>query len=93
MKTREWEEVIALLENLKDRQAMLAVLSVLLTNEESHAIGLRLAIMRALIAEQESQREIATRLQTSIAKVTRCSNYLKTLGENEKQLIEGQKTL
>ena len=84
-----WEEVINLLGRQPDSQALSSVLSLLLTAEESEAVGSRLAIMQALIAGQESQRDIAARLGVSIAKVTRGSNYLKTLDNTEKRLIEG----
>ena len=89
MKDEHWQKVVALLNGQTDQQALQAVLSVLLTAEERDAIGSRLAIMQALLAKQETQREISTRLGVSIAKVTRCSNYLKMLDGTEKQLIEG----
>lgn len=89
MKTELWGEVVDLLGEQVNQDAILAILSILLTAEERDAIGSRLAIMRALLSGRESQRQIAIRLEVSIAKVTRCSNYLKTLNGTDAKLIEG----
>ncbi|WP_257284174.1 trp operon repressor [Endozoicomonas sp. SESOKO1] len=88
MKTESWFQVIKLLKGQQDLEALHEVMRVLLTQEEREAIGSRLAIMRALLSGEESQREIARRIGVSITKVTRCSNYLKTLSDNEMAMIE-----
>lgn len=88
MESEFWTQVLTLLEQQEDQGALRDVMNVLLTPEERESIGSRLAIMRALIAGEESQREIAARVEVSIAKVTRCSNYLKRLSEADKALIE-----
>ncbi|MFK0572037.1 trp operon repressor [Endozoicomonas sp.] len=88
MKTELWFQVIKLLHGQQDVEALHDVMRVLLTQEEREAIGSRLAIMRALLSGEESQREIARRLGVSITKVTRCSNYLKTLPGTEMAMIE-----
>ena len=88
MKSECWVQVVDLLKNQQDAEALQALLSVLLTREEREAVGSRLAIMRALLAGNEPQREIARRLGVSIAKVTRCSNYLKTLSNTEMAMIQ-----
>lgn len=87
MKTESWFQVIQLLKRQQDVETLHDVMSVLLTREEREAIGSRLAIMRALISGEESQREIAGRIGVSITKVTRCSNYLKTLSDTEMAMI------
>ncbi|WP_257295083.1 trp operon repressor [Endozoicomonas sp. YOMI1] len=88
MKTESWFQVIKLLKRQQDVEALHEVMAVLLTREEREAIGSRLAIMQALISEEESQREIAARIGVSITKVTRCSNYLKMLSATEIAMIE-----
>ncbi|WP_066013060.1 MULTISPECIES: trp operon repressor [Endozoicomonas] len=88
MKTESWFQVIKLLKGQQDVDALHEVMGVLLTREEREAIGSRLAIMRALLSGEESQREIARRIGVSITKVTRCSNYLKTLSDAEMSMIE-----
>lgn len=77
-----------MLNSQQDAEALHNVMGVLLTQEEREAIGSRLAIMRALLAGEESQREIARRIGVSITKVTRGSNYLKTLSDTEIAMIE-----
>lgn len=71
-----WSLLIALLSQQPNTEALSSLLTVLLTPEERGDIGSRLAIMQALVARTESQRQIAKRLGISITKVTRCSNYL-----------------
>jgi|GEM_PF-6001038 len=88
MKNECWGEVIDLLQNQQSVDALQALMGVLLTREEREAVGSRLAIMRALLAGDESQRDIARRLGVSIVKVTRCSNYLKTLSNTEMTMIQ-----
>lgn len=88
MKTESWFQVVKLLKGQQDVEALHEVMGVLLTREEREAIGSRLAIMRALLSGEESQREIARRIGVSITKVTRCSNYLKTLSDTEMAMIE-----
>lgn len=88
MKTESWFQVIKLLKSQQDVEALHEIMAVLLTREEREAIGSRLAIMRALISGKESQREIAARIGVSITKITRGSNYLKTLSATEIAMIE-----
>lgn len=88
MKSECWVQVIKLLQRQQDADALQVLMGVLLTQEEREAVGTRLAIMRALLAANESQREIARRIGVSIAKVTRCSNYLKTLSDAEMTMIQ-----
>ena len=86
-KTELWNQVGDLLASQKSHDELVEVLSILLTPEERNAIGSRLAIIRALLAGEESQREISARLGVSIATITRGSNMLKTLDERQKSLI------
>lgn len=88
MKSEYWVRVIKLLQSQQDVDALQALMGVLLTREEREAVGTRLAILQALVAGDESQREIARRIGVSIAKVTRCSNYLKTLSGAEMTMIQ-----
>ncbi|WP_062268697.1 trp operon repressor [Endozoicomonas arenosclerae] len=88
MSAKSWSEVLDLIQSQPDRKALDRVMEVLLTPEEQEAVASRLAIMRALLNGEASQREIAARFGVSIAKVTRCSNYLKRLDQQEKQILE-----
>lgn len=86
MKAKLWEQVGELLASQENQDA-LDLLTILLTPEERSAVGSRLAIIRALMAGEESQRDISARLGVSIATITRGSNMLKTLDERQKDLI------
>ncbi len=93
MNVEQWLKVVDLLQEQDDTPALHRILAVLLTPEEQDAIASRLSIMRALLAGTMSQREIAADLTVSIAKVTRCSNYLKRLSEQEKMLVTNSRML
>jgi TrpR family trp operon transcriptional repressor len=88
MTVQQWSKVVDLIQTQSDHETLNSVLGVLLTPEERDAVASRLAIMRALLNGGESQREISARFDVSIAKVSRCSNFLKRLETHEKQLIE-----
>ena len=87
MKAELWNQVGGLLADQKDHDALVGMLAILLTPEERNAVGSRLAIIRALLAGEESQRDISARLGVSIATITRGSNMLKTLDERQKKLL------
>ncbi|KEQ17377.1 hypothetical protein GZ78_16405 [Endozoicomonas numazuensis] len=80
--------MLGLIQSQSDKKSLHRVMDVLLTPEEQEAVASRLAIMRALLNGEASQREIASRFGGSIAKVTRCSNYLKRSDEQNKQVLE-----
>ena len=87
MNNELWQDVAALLNEQENNETLMEVLTILLTPEERCAIGSRLAIIKALMAGEESQRGIAARLGVSIATITRGSNMLKTLDNDQKNLI------
>jgi len=58
-----------------------------LTQEERKDIGQRLEIVFELLKGENSQREIARKLGTSIAKITRGSNCLKEVSSELKNAI------
>ncbi|MCK3656318.1 Trp operon repressor [Pasteurellaceae bacterium Macca] len=76
---QEWQEFLALLKQAVAEDRIDALLSMLLTVDERNALGLRLQIVRALLDNQTSQREIQQQLNTSAATITRGSNMLKTV--------------
>ena len=90
MKAELWNHVGELLAS-QDNQNAQDLLNILLTPEERSAVGSRLAIIRALMAGEESQRDMSARLGVSIATITRGSNMLKTLNERQKSLIAQSK--
>jgi len=60
---------------------------LLLTEEERSAVSGRLQVFQTLLAGELSQRKIAADHQVSIATITRCSNYLKNMPANQRDLV------
>ncbi|MDG6358531.1 trp operon repressor [Glaesserella parasuis] len=76
---KEWQQFVALLKQAVAEDKTDALLSMLLTTDERTSLGLRVQIVRALLENQISQREIQQQLNTSAATITRGSNMLKTV--------------
>ncbi|MDG6827599.1 trp operon repressor [Glaesserella parasuis] len=76
---KEWQQFVALLKQAVAEDKTDALLSMLLTSDERTSLGLRVQIVRALLENQISQREIQQQLNTSAATITRGSNMLKTV--------------
>lgn len=76
---QEWQQFIALLTQAVQENKLEELLTMLLTADERTSLGLRVQIVRALLKNQVSQREIQQQLNTSAATITRGSNMLKTV--------------
>lgn len=70
------QELIDLLSQIATRESMSNILDNLLTPQEREELGLRLQIFKSLI-EGDSQRDIAKRLNVSLATVSRGSKELQ----------------
>lgn len=70
------QDLHKLLTDVKTPQEMALVLDDLLTPQELYSIAERLQIIQALL-KNEPQRDIATRLDTSIGKITRGSRVVQ----------------
>lgn len=79
-----WNKFIKLAATCSDVGKMDSLLKVFLTDEEQKAIATRLLIIEELFKQQLSQRDMANQLHVSIAKITRGSNFLKTLDDEMK---------
>lgn len=76
---QEWQQFLELLQQAVREQKTDELLTMLLTPDERSALGLRVQIVRQLLNNQLSQREIQQQLNTSAATITRGSNMLKTV--------------
>lgn len=76
---QEWQQFIELLGQAVQENKIEALLSMFLTPDERTSLGLRVQIIRELLDNQRSQREIQQYLNTSAATITRGSNMLKTV--------------
>jgi TrpR family trp operon transcriptional repressor len=71
----------------KTTAAMQALLDFFLTPEEKDAMARRVTLTQALLKDKLTQREIASTLKVSIAKITRGSNMLKLTNDKTKAIL------
>lgn len=76
MNQKNEKELVKLLCEIASQEAMAQILSNLLTPQEREEIALRLQIFKGLLAG-ESQRNLAKRLNVSLATISRGSRELK----------------
>lgn len=72
---------------IKDERQLEEFYELFLTSEERKDIAQRLEIVCELLKGENPQREIAKKLNTSIAKITRGSNCLKTASLDLKESL------
>lgn len=85
-----WRHFIHFLLSFKTEPALASLLDLFLTLEEKKDLLNRYAIVQALMFQDQSQRDIAQHLNVSIAKITRGSNFLKTLPPDVYLLIKNK---
>lgn len=83
-----WWQFLKLCKQLKTEKQFNEFFDLFLTIEERHAVGDRCAVIRELLKGEKTQRDIASGLDTSIAKITRGSNYLKTISKGLRRFLE-----
>lgn len=77
-----WQKFISLVLSLKDPKMAEEISRLFFTPEERNAISKRIRIIEELIKGEMTQREMAQKLEISIAKITRGSNALKEAKPN-----------
>ncbi len=83
-KQKGFEGFIKLCLNCSNENALVSLFGLFFTDEEREDLALRYLIVKDLLQQEKSQREIAKSCKVSIAKVTRGSNILKQV---DKKLI------
>lgn len=83
MNKLEWQHLIFLMTKLDKNDQTESFLNLFLTASERDALSTRYQIIKALLKGDKTQRVIAKELKVSIAKITRGSNFLKTLKDEE----------
>lgn len=68
---------IDLLLLIKDKKTLCLLFDLFLTSDEKSDLGMRFLIVKELLNEEKTQRQLAKELNVSIAKITRGSNELK----------------
>ncbi len=94
MKTRSaedgWQQFLELCWQLKTKRQLNEFFDLFLTIEERNDIAKRCAIVKALLKQEEPQRDIAASSGVSVAKISRGSNYLKTISKDLRRFLESQ---
>jgi TrpR family trp operon transcriptional repressor len=80
-----WHIFIQLCLASKNEKMLSSLLHLFLTQEEKESIATRCLIIKELLSQEKTQRDMADHLGVSIAKITRGSNELKRMPE---KLIE-----
>lgn len=72
-----WEDFIQLCLKTNDHRGLSQLFELFFTTEEKYDLATRYLIIKDLLASELTQREMAEKLNVSIAKITRGSNELK----------------
>lgn len=83
-----WLKFVTFCAKERDVKRLTYFLDLFLTHEERQSIATRLCIVKALLAEELTQREIAAQFNVSIAKITRGSNELKRLTPEQQRALK-----
>lgn len=81
-----WSLFLQLCAALNEKQ-LEKLFSLFLTIEEREMIGSRLLIVKELLKQKLTQREIAEKYRVSIAQITRGANALKIIDPHFKKLL------
>ncbi|MDR3479003.1 MAG: trp operon repressor [Gammaproteobacteria bacterium] len=74
-----WKQFISLCQETTDDKTLSTLFDLLFTPEEKENLSMRCLIIRDLLLQKQTQREIAKSLNVSIAKITRGSNEIKRM--------------
>ncbi len=74
-----WQSFLALCHAQETNADLIHFFDLFLTDEEKQNLATRVLLIQALLENKLTQREIAKKLNVSIAKITRGSNMLKRM--------------
>ncbi len=83
-----WQTFLKLCCKVKTPARLQELFDMFLTIEEKNALAMRALIIKALLKENESQREMSDRLNVSISKITRGSNAIKIITRNFNEFLK-----
>ena len=83
-----WQHFLELCLAAKDPQILSELFGLLLTHEEKSDMKTRCLIIRDLLTQKKTQRQMAEELHVSIAKITRGSNELKRISPELMRFIQ-----
>ena len=83
-----WRAFIRLCSGFKTEGELKELFDLFFTLEEKEAMAKRYSLVKALLDEKLTQREIAERMGVSISKITRGSNALKIISPTLKGALK-----
>ena len=90
MNENGWQCFLKLCLNADNESMLSDLFSLFLTEEEKASIETRCLVVKELLAQNKTQRQIAEDLHVSIAKITRGSNELKRVSSELKEYLKKQ---
>jgi TrpR family trp operon transcriptional repressor len=82
-----WDQFLTLCRAAESKTRLNQLFDLLFTMEEKTQLAMRVQLVKELLKNEKTQREISQHLKISIAKITRGSNALKTVDESLKTFI------
>lgn len=83
-----WKMFLDLCLETKKSSRLKEFFSLFLTLEEKEHLSSRMQIIKALLSEKLSQREISDEMKVSISQITRGSNALKIISDDLLKFLE-----
>lgn len=83
-----WKMFLDLCLRTKKSSRLGELFSLFLTIEEKEHLSSRMQIIKALLSEKLSQREISDEMKVSISQITRGSNALKIISDDLLKFLE-----
>ena len=85
-----WQDFLKLCSKIDSPTELEDVLNLFLTIEEKETLASRYFIIKELIEGNLTQREIADTCKVSIAQITRCSNALKIISPELRDILKSR---
>lgn len=85
-----WKEFLQLCSEINSPEILADIFDLFCTIEEKETLASRYLIIKALIEEQQTQREIAESSKVSIAQITRGSNALKIISPKLRNILKSK---
>jgi TrpR family transcriptional regulator, trp operon repressor len=83
-----WRAFIELCSHFKKKEQLKELFDLFFTLEEKEDLAKRFSILKALLDERLTQREIAEKFGVSISKITRGSNALKIISSRLREALK-----
>ena len=84
---KDWHDFLKLCSKLKSEKDLESLFNLFFTLEEKELLASRYVIIKALLEEKLTQREIADSCNVSISQITRGSNALKIADPKLKKFL------